>query len=93
MSKHKSISQQLRYKHPPQDKMAKINAWVQTKQNDFFALHDELSHAIQNENTALALELLYYVKDLHIKSFKAIPNIAQAMLDTPSDGNYGDDNV
>lgn len=80
----------LRYKHPPQDKMSKINAWVQTKQNDFFALHDQLHDAIQNNNTALALELLYHVKDLHIKSFKAIPNIAQAMLDTPANGNYGD---
>lgn len=91
MPKHKSISQMLRYKHPPQDKMSKINTWVQAKQNDFFTLHDELSHAIKNNDTALALELLYQVKDLHIKSFKAIPNIAQAMLATPSDGNYGDD--
>ncbi|WP_131667400.1 hypothetical protein [Psychrobacter pygoscelis] len=88
MSKHKSITQRLRYKLASDVKQQIVNEWAHQQQDKFFDAYKQLEDAVGRNDMHeidLALDAL---KDIGIKSYAAIPNIAQAMLDTPPDGNY-----
>ena len=88
MAKHKSITQRLRYKLAPNVKQEIVSEWAGQKQDDFFTTYKALEDAIGRNDiheTHIALDKL---KDIGIKSFDAIPNIAKALLDTPPNGDY-----
>lgn len=88
MAKHKSISQRLKYKLPPELKQEIVNEWVQQKQDDFFDAYKQIEDALGRNDLHELHIALDKLKDIGIKSFDALPNIAKALLDTPSDGNY-----
>lgn len=89
MAKHRSVSQRLKKRSQPSAKQEIVNEWVKQKQQDFFDAYTHLEDAIGRNDmheTHIALDKL---KDIGIKSYDAIPNMAQALLDTPPDGDYG----
>ncbi|WP_198333653.1 hypothetical protein [Psychrobacter namhaensis] len=88
MARHKSISQRLKYRLEPSVKQDIVNDWSKGQQDKFFDAYKQLEDAIGRNDvheTHIALDAL---KDIGIKSFDAIPNIAKALIDTPPDGNY-----
>lgn len=88
MAKHKSISQRLKYKLAPSVKQDIVDEWARQKQQEFFDVYAQLEDAIGRNDmheTHIALNTL---KDIGIKPYDALPNIAKALLDTPPDGNY-----
>lgn len=88
MAKHKSISQRLKYKLAPSVKHDIVNEWAQGQQDRFFDVYKQLEDAIGRNDIHEAHIALDALKDIGIKSFDAIPNIAKTLLDTPIDGNY-----
>lgn len=88
MAKHKSISQRLKYKLAPSVKQEIVNEWAQQKQDDFFDAYKQIEDALGRNDLHELHLALDKLKDVGIKSFDALPNIAKALLDTPRDGNY-----
>lgn len=88
MPKHKSITQRLRYKLHPRIKQDIVNEWAQQKQDDFFDVYKALESAIGRNDLHEIHLALDKLKDIGVKSFAAMPNIAKQLLDTPPDGNY-----
>ena len=88
MAKHKSITQRLRYKLAPSVKQEIVNEWAKQKQDDFFDAYKQIEDALGRNDLHELHLALDKLKDVGIKSFDALPNIAKALLDTPPDGNY-----
>ena len=88
MAKHKSITQRLRYKLAPSVKQEIVNEWAKQKQDDFFDAYMQIEDALGRNDLHELHLALDKLKDVGIKSFDALPNIAKALLDTPPDGNY-----
>lgn len=88
MAKHKSITQRLRYKLAPSVKQDIVNAWAQGQQDKFFDAYKQLEDAIGRNDMHEINIALDALKDIGIKSYDAMPNIAKALIDTPPDGNY-----
>jgi len=85
MAKHKSISQRLKYNLAPSVKQDIVNEWAQKKQDAYFSAYKQLEDAIGRNDMHEIDIALDALKDIGIKSFDAIPNIAKALLDTPTD--------
>lgn len=88
MAKHRSISQRLRRNLDPSVKQEIVSDWAKQKQQEFFDVYAQLEDAIGRNDmheTHIALNTL---KDIGIKPYEALPNIAKALLDTPSNGDY-----
>ena len=88
MAKHKSITQRLRYKLAPSVKQDIVNEWAQGQQDKFFDAYKQLEDAVGRNDMHEINIALDALKDIGIKSFDAMPNIAKALIDTPHDGNY-----
>ena len=88
MARHKSISQRLKYKLAPSVKQEIVSEWAQGQQDKFFDAYKQLEDAIGRNDMHEINIALDALKDIGIKSFGAMPNIAKALIDTPSDGNY-----
>ena len=88
MAKHKSISQRLKYKLAPSVKQDIVNEWAQGQQDKFFDAYKQLEDAIGRNDMHEINIALDALKDIGIKSYDAMPNIAKALIDTPPDGNY-----
>lgn len=88
MAKHKSISQRLKKRLPPELKQEIVNEWAKQKQQEFFDVYNQLEDAIGRNDTHETHIALNTLKDIGIKPYDALPNIAKALLDTPPDGNY-----
>ena len=88
MAKHKSISQRLKYNLEPSVKQDIVNEWAKQKQQEFFDVYAQLEDAIGRNDMHEINIALDALKDIGIKSYDAMPNIAKALLDTPHDGNY-----
>lgn len=88
MARHKSISQRLKYKLAPSVKQDIIGEWAQVQQDRFFDAYKQLEDAIGRNDMHEINIALDALKDIGIKSFGAMPNIAKALIDTPHDGNY-----
>ena len=88
MPKRRSINQRLRYKLAPSVKQEIVNEWARGQQDKFFDAYKQLEDAVGRNDMHEINIALDALKDIGIKSYDAIPNIAQALLDTPPDGNY-----
>lgn len=83
MPKHKSITQRLRYNLPADVKQEIVSEWAQQKQDAFFDAYKHLEQAIgQNDMVEINIAL-DSLKDIGIKAFDAMPNIANALLSSP----------
>ena len=89
MAKHKSISQRLKYRLAPSVKQEIVDEWAQGQQDNFFNAYKALEDAIGRNDMREINIALDALKEIGVKSYSAMPNIAKALLDTPSDGNYG----
>lgn len=88
MAKHRSITQRLRYKLAPSVKQDIVNEWAQGQQDKFFDAYKQLEDAVGRNDMHEINIALDALKDIGIKSFGAMPNIAKALIDTPHNGNY-----
>lgn len=88
MAKHKSISQRLKYKLAPSVKQDIVNEWAQGQQDKFFDAYKQLEDAVGRNDMHEINIALDALKDIGIKSYDAMPNIAKALIDTPPNGNY-----
>ena len=83
MPKHKSITQRLRYNLSANVKQDIVNEWAQQKQDAFFDAYKQLEQAIGQNDIAEINIALDNLKDIGIKAFDAMPNIANALLSSP----------
>ena len=83
MPKHKSITQRLRYNLPADVKQEIVSEWAQQKQDAFFDAYKHLKQAIGQNDIAEINIALDNLKDIGIKAFDAMPNIANALLSSP----------
>lgn len=88
MAKHKSITQRLRYRLTPIVKQEIVSEWAQGQQDRFFDAYKQLEDAIGRNDMYEINIALDALKDIGIKSFDAMPNIAKALIDAPHNGNY-----
>ncbi|OOR90226.1 hypothetical protein B0181_04970 [Moraxella caviae] len=76
----KSISQRVRRINNPKDKLALVQEWVSQRQSDFFSAFEQLEYAVGVDDLQQIHEAMDKIKDIAIKNYKAMPNIAEAML-------------
>ena len=87
MPKHKSITQRLRYNLSANVKQDIVNEWAQQKKHLVFVAYKHLEQAIGQNDIAEINIALDNLKDIGIKAFDAMPNIANALLSSPIKSN------
>lgn len=83
MAKHKSISQRLRYNIPAVLRQEIVNDWTKAKQDEFFEVYRQLEQAIGRDDRQEIFIALDSLKNIGIKVFDAVPNIAKSLLAPP----------
>lgn len=83
MTKHKSISQRLRYNLPAETRQEMVDLWAKEKQDAFFEAYKQLEDAIGRDDRHEIFIALDKLKEIGIKAFDAVPNIAKALLTPP----------
>lgn len=86
MSKQKSISQRLAYRLEPDIKQQIVNEWASQRQAEYFETLEQLQQSISQHNQEQINIAITKLKDIGIKTFKALPNIANQLIQTPPNG-------
>lgn len=86
MPKQKSISQRLAYRLEPNIKQQIVDEWTSQKQVEYFTTLQNLQQCIKQGDHEQINLIINKLKDIGIKTFNALPNIAHELINTPPNG-------